>query len=46
MDTAMSRAAHSVIPEHTGYTTVELSVRHVRSIALDGGGIRCRGPRP
>ena len=43
LDTAMSGAAHTVITGSAGYTTVELSIRYVRPVPLDGGDMRCRG---
>ena len=42
LDSAMGCAVHSMLPEGTGYTTLELKVNFVRAVTVDTGEIACR----
>ncbi|MEU8782757.1 PaaI family thioesterase [Streptomyces sp. NPDC048637] len=41
MDTAMGSSVFTRLPDATVYTTLELKVNFVRSVALDAGELRC-----
>ncbi|GHE79608.1 hypothetical protein GCM10017786_06940 [Amycolatopsis deserti] len=41
MDTAMGSAIFTRLPDHTGYTTLELKVNFIRGVALDDPELRC-----
>jgi uncharacterized protein (TIGR00369 family) len=43
LDSAMGCAVHTMLPEGTGYTTLELKVNFVRPIAADTGRVLCEG---
>jgi uncharacterized protein (TIGR00369 family) len=43
LDSAMSCAVHTALPEGAGYTTLELKVNFVRPARTDGGPLRCEG---
>lgn len=43
LDTAMSCAVHSTLPEGTGYTTLELKVNFTRPITVETGRVLCEG---
>ncbi|MQY02340.1 PaaI family thioesterase [Actinomadura macrotermitis] len=43
LDSAMSCAVHTSLPEGAGYTTLELKVNFVRAVPLDGGRLLCEG---
>lgn len=41
MDTAMGSAIFTMLPDNTAYTTLELKVNFIRSVAVDDGELRC-----
>jgi uncharacterized protein (TIGR00369 family) len=43
LDTAMSCAVHSTLPDGTGYTTLELKVNFTRPITVETGRVLCEG---
>jgi len=43
LDSAMSCAVHTSLPEGAGYTTLELKVNFVRAVQVDGGRLTCEG---
>ncbi|WP_308286832.1 PaaI family thioesterase [Actinomadura parmotrematis] len=43
LDSAMSCAVHTSLPEGAGYTTLELKVNFVRAVPIQGGRLRCEG---
>lgn len=43
LDSAMSCAVHTSLPEGAGYTTLELKVNFVRPVRLDGVRLHCEG---
>ncbi|MEV4258306.1 PaaI family thioesterase [Spirillospora sp. NPDC049652] len=43
LDSAMSCAVHTTLPEGAGYTTLELKVNFVRAVRTDGGRLTCEG---
>lgn len=43
IDSATGCAAHSLLPEGVGYTTVSTQANFTRPIAADAGRIRCEG---
>ena len=46
LDSAMSCAVQSMLPEGKGYTTLELKVNLVRAISIKTGPIRATGTGP
>lgn len=42
-DSAMGCAIHTLLPQGTGYTTLELSVNYIRPILKDTGRLICEG---
>jgi uncharacterized protein (TIGR00369 family) len=45
LDSAMSCAVHTSLPEGAGYTTLELKVNFVRGVPLEGGRLTCEGTK-
>ncbi|RFU37543.1 PaaI family thioesterase [Actinomadura logoneensis] len=43
LDSAMSCAVHTTLPEGAGYTTLELKVNFVRAVPVQGGRLTCEG---
>lgn len=43
LDSCLGCAVHSMLPEHTGYTTVELKVNYIRPLTEDTGPVRAEG---
>ncbi|XVQ13796.1 PaaI family thioesterase [Spirillospora sp. CA-255316] len=43
LDSAMSCAVHTSLPEGAGYTTLELKVNFVRPVPVEGGRLTCEG---
>jgi uncharacterized protein (TIGR00369 family) len=43
LDSSMSCAVHTALPEGASYTTLELKVNFVRAVRLDGVKLRCEG---
>lgn len=41
LDTAMGSAIFTMLPDATAYTTLELKVNYIRSVAVDDGELRC-----
>lgn len=41
LDTAMGSAIFTMCPDATAYTTLELKVNFIRSVAVDDGELRC-----
>lgn len=42
-DSALGCAIHTMLPEGTGYTTLELSVNYIRPLTKDTGTVTCEG---
>lgn len=42
-DSAMGCAVHTMLPQGTGYTTLELSINYLRPITMETGLIYCEG---
>jgi len=43
LDSCLGCAVHSMLPEKTGYTTVELKVNYIRPLTDDTGPVRAEG---
>lgn len=43
LDSATGCAVHSMLPADTGYTTLDLGVKYLRSVRVDTGRITCTG---
>jgi len=43
LDTAIGSAIHTTLPAGTGYTTIDINIRYMRSITLETGIIYCEG---
>jgi uncharacterized protein (TIGR00369 family) len=43
LDSAMGCAVHTTLPANQAYSSLDISVRHIRSGAIDGGELRAEG---
>jgi uncharacterized protein (TIGR00369 family) len=43
MDTAAGAAVHTMLPEGTGFTSLDLAVKFLGAITLETGEVRCTG---
>jgi uncharacterized protein (TIGR00369 family) len=41
LDSAMGCAVHSMLPAHTGYTTLEIKVNYIRPMTVETGRVLC-----